>query len=341
MRRLSIILLGLVIPLELLSAAPAKAATANGSCTDVQLPVAMAEGQTKNLFISGELCTPNVWAAGTHQVDVTTPGATYNKSYYDWQNPSNYSYVDRTLTAGRAILDYDRMGSGDSSHPLSATITTQSDGYVLHQIIQWLRNSKGYTQVNTIGHSYGSVITLQEAGTYNDENRVVLTGILHAPDPGLAAMVNFFYPALLDPRTGATLDPGYLTTIPNSRNVFYSPPTTDPTVLAYDNTHPDTVSSTSFTTALTVNQQLPGLNVSNHITAPVLLINGDDDTFFCGSLEILNCADNSAVEVYEAPYFTNAASVTAENVPATGHDLALSTTADQSFAQINTWLQQH
>ena len=341
-RRAGLLLLGAMLPLGMLGAAsPVSAASAYGTCTDVPLPVALATGQSANQTISGELCTPNTWAAGAHQVDVATSGATYNKSYFDWQNPSTYSYADKTLQAHRAIFVYDRIGTGASSHPPSASISIQSDAYVLHQIIQWLRMSQGYTQVNAIGHSYGSVITVDEAGTYKDENRVVLTGLLHAPDPGLAALADFLFPALLDPRTGVALDPGYLTTIPHSRSVFYSPATTDPTVMAYDNAHPDTVSATSLSTSALVNYGVPGVNnPADHIMAPVLLVNGEDDNFFCGSLEILNCADGSAVEAYEAPYFTSAASLTAKSVPHTGHDLALSTSADQSFAMINDWIVQ-
>jgi pimeloyl-ACP methyl ester carboxylesterase len=320
---------------------PAAAASVYGSCTVANLSVALAEGQATNQTASGELCTPNTWASGTHDVDVTTPGATYNQNYYDWPAPATYSYVEKTLQAGRAVFNYDRIGTGDSSHPFGTTLSIQSDAYVLHQIIQWLRSTQGYTNVTAIGHSYGSVITVDEAGTYNDENRVVVTGMLHAPDPGLAGLVTFLYPALLDPRTGAGLNPGYLTTIPNSRSIFYSAPTTDSTVLAYDNAHPDLVSSTSFATSAVVNQTPAGLNVSNNIKAPVLLIDGEDDLFFCGPLEIVNCADHSMVLGYESPFYTGAASLTFDSVPHTGHDLTTSTTDDQSFTMINNWITTH
>ena len=39
--------------------------------------------------------------------------------------------------------------------------------------------------MNLIGHSLGSVISIQEAGTYNDVSRVVVTGLLHVPGVGV------------------------------------------------------------------------------------------------------------------------------------------------------------
>ena len=68
------------------------------------------------------------------------------------------------MQAGRAAFDYDRIGTGASSHPLSTELTIDSEAYVLHQIVSWLRASEGYSQVNLIGHSLGSVISIQEAG---------------------------------------------------------------------------------------------------------------------------------------------------------------------------------
>ena len=57
--------------------------------------------------------------------------------------------------------------------------------------------------MNLIGHSLGSVISIQEAGTYNDVSRVVVTGLLHAPGVGLGfatTLTSLLYPAALDPQ---------------------------------------------------------------------------------------------------------------------------------------------
>jgi len=69
----------------------------------------------------------------------------------------------------------------------------------------------------------------------------------------------------------------------------------------------------------------------------VLVIDGQEDVIFCASGPV-DCRNARAMYRNEAPYFTRAASLTVESVPDTGHDLALSPTANRSFAMINEWL---
>src|SRR5712692_5380428 len=176
----------------------AAASTVYGRCQSVVLPVALAPGQPASQAVLATYCQPLAWAIGPHEVDVMTPGATYNSAYWDWpQDPSLYSYADKTLQAGRATFDYDRVGTGKSSHPPSDQMTVNDEAYVLHQIVSWLRRSGDYGQVNLIGHSLGSVISIQEAGIYRDVSRVVVTGLLHAPNVGLgfaATLLSLMHP---------------------------------------------------------------------------------------------------------------------------------------------------
>src|SRR3984957_10976469 len=159
----------------------------DGQCQDVTVPVSLWAGQVPELTVAGTYCTPDSWQQGPQEVDVLTPGATYDQSYWNWPvDPDLYSYVDKTLAAGRATFDYDRIGTGASSHPESTEITIYTEAYVLHQIVGWLRSDLGYRQVNSIGHSLGSVIAIQEAGSYRDVSRLVVTGLLHWPGGGPA-----------------------------------------------------------------------------------------------------------------------------------------------------------
>src|SRR5437016_7989226 len=211
----------LLVTISLFAVTQANAADNTlGSCQLVQLPVALASGQPSSNTISATYCQPFTWANGPHQIDILTNGATYNHSYWDWpQDPALYSYVDKTLQAGRATFNYDRVGTGASSHPLSGTVTIEGEAFVLHQIVNWAEN-QGHPQINLIGHSYGSIVTLQEAGTYRDANRVVITGLLHPPNTGAGfpAFGASLYPAALDPEfAGQGLDIGYLTTRPDMR----------------------------------------------------------------------------------------------------------------------------
>jgi pimeloyl-ACP methyl ester carboxylesterase len=343
--KISQLLLAAMVVTALLPAIPAHAASAaDGNCQSVRLPVALSPGQAANQTVSGNLCTPLTWASGTHQVDVLTPGGTYNSLYWDWpQDPTLYSYADKTLQAGRATFTYDRLGTGASSHPLSALLTINTEAYVLHQAVTWV-HSQGFGQANLFGHSYGSMITAEEAGTYNDASRVVITGMTHIPaiGVGLIGVVGSLYPAALDSEfQGKGLDLGYLTTEPNTRaQAFYSS-SADPSVIAYDEAHKDVAPVSGVATIATTYAIPAPLNASDKITAPVLLMDGQEDAAFCLLPNALYCASGSALRTSELPYYAAAASVTGEVVPGTGHDLTLHPSANESFNMINQWVKTH
>lgn len=319
---------------------------ANGTCQVLRLPVALSPGGPADQTVVAHYCTPQEWANGPHAIDILTHGASYNSMYWDWpQDPSLYSYVNKTLQAGRATLAYDRVGSGQSSHPLSVAITYDGEAYVLHQLIQWARNSANYSQVTTVGHSYGSMISINEARTYHDTDRLVLTGLLHSiTTPGLASVMGKAYPAALDPEFfGQTLDLGYITTEPGTRAAdFYDTATADPSVIAYDEAHKDMVTSTGLGAAIAAVAVPAPLNISQGVTAPVLIAIGQEDAIFCNADPITpDCHSDASVRSFEAMYFTAAPSVSAVTIPDTAHDLTLHPSADQSFAAINAWIESH
>lgn len=329
------------------AAAATQPATADfGFCRDVELPVALTNSGQASQTVSGTYCCPTTWAAGPHEVDVLTPGATYNRIYWNWPvDPALYSYVDKTLAAGRATFDYDRLGTGESSHPLSLLLTISSEAFVLHQIVRWLRDDVGYDQVNLVGHSLGSVISIQEAGTYSDVDRVVVTGLLHVPQAGIgfaATLASLLHPAIQDAQfTALNLDPGYLTTIPGDRLADFYSSSADPAVIAYDEAHKDLVPATDLATLATTWALPPGLNVSDAITAPVLIVIGADDAIFCTDPPLLDCSDPASLLQSEQAYYAGAASRTLDVIAETGHDVALHPTADQSFDLISNWITTH
>lgn len=328
----------------LLLATPALAAESDhapraGFCISHTVPVSLAPGQPFDKRVYGTYCQPFHWAKGQHQLDVLVHGTTYNSTYWDWpQDPALYSYVDKTLAAGRATFAYDRIGSGKSSIPVSTDVTMPSSAYVLHELIQGFR-LLGYKQINSIGHSMGSGVAMREAATYNDPNRVVLTGYLHAGrNPAVVAAV---YQANLDPLfAGRGLDNGYLTSTPGGKSVFYSS-SADPAVIAYDEAHKDIASGTFFGDYIADRAVPAGANLANQVKAPVLLIDGQQDKVFCFSPGGLDCTNQASVQANEAPYYTGAASLTLDTVPDTGHDLALHPSANSSFAMINSWIHSH
>jgi pimeloyl-ACP methyl ester carboxylesterase len=323
--------------------APACAADAAGPagwCRAVHIPVSLPADEVPtpaaDQTVWAEFCVPSTPAPG-RPVDVTVPGATYTHLYWDWPaDPDLYNFTDKALRAGQTVLDYDRLGTGKSSSPPSADLTINTDAAVLHQVIAWVRASEVYTDVNLIGHSLGSAIAMEDAGTWPDDvSKLVLTGILNEATPAVAAAIAAdFYPASSDPQfPDAGL--GYLTTIPGVRGSLFYSPSASPAVIAYDEAHKSIVAKTEID-AVTSLTAPPGTNVADKIRAPVLIVDGEDDALFCtGSV---NCANPASVAQFEKPYFSHAASLTVEIVPDTGHDVALHPTAGESFAMINAWL---
>lgn len=342
MKKITTFGLGIMLALAAVTgfAKPAGATPTNGTCQNVTLPVAYASGQAANKSVGGTLCVPTTWASGTHQVDLLVHGATYDRRYWDWPvNSALYSYVDDTLGSGRATFAYDRIGAGTSTTPLSAQVTMAADAYVMHQVVQYLRSApNSYTIVNAIGHSFGSMVAMHEEATYHDVTRLILTGALHAVGSGFITDPAFVYPAMLDAQFAGLLDPGYATTIPNQRGALFYNSTVDPAVLAYDEAHKDKASIVHFADGMAAIQTPALLNLSQNITAPVLTVVGDQDILFCGLL--LTCTQPN-VAANEAPYYTNAASLTAAVTANTAHDLALHPTAPTTFATIDNWIATH
>lgn len=329
-------LTGLVLALGGMPAV-ARADSSPVNCQEKTLAVALAPNTPADQQIRGAYCKRN----GSTQVDILVHGATYNRTYWDWSvNPFQYSYAKKTLLAGRSTFAYDRLGAGSSSRPLSALITLNSEAYILHQINDWLRTTESFPQVNVVGHSYGSYIAGVEAAQYNDVNRLVLTGYLHADGEGVPEAVTSIYPALLDPQFAlGGYDPGYLTTVPGARgSIFYSA-SANPLVVAYDEAHKDVVSATLFADGQALIHTPAALNSTNQILAPTMVVNGELDRLYCGLA--LNCTNHAAVTANEVPYYTNAASLTVKTVGSTGHNLALHPGASLSFLSINNWINTH
>jgi pimeloyl-ACP methyl ester carboxylesterase len=356
MRRFRVLLSAVVLAAGALVPAVASAAgTTNdnhsrhiyaGICTNMpQMHVALAAGQPRKTYIAGTFCFP-FKPDRKPAIDILVHGATYDRSYWDsgYQFP-DYSYVNRTLQAGRAVFYYDRLGLGKSQPLPSTEVTMYADAYVLHQIVQHFKPI--FHTTNVIGHSYGSRIASLEASEYNDETTLVLTDSLHAAGPALVNGEIVQHPASQDPLfANQNLDSGWTTTTPDTsvnppvgaRTPFYNLATADPLEIAYDDAHKSIVSQTEFQQGQDIGHVPAGSNVSNHITRPILLILGQEDRLYCGLA--LDCSNPANVKAEEQPYYTSAAKLDVVVIPGTGHDLALHPSANASFAAISNWLEQ-
>jgi pimeloyl-ACP methyl ester carboxylesterase len=338
-RRKSVALVLVVTLLFALSASLVRPhpALAAATCQQARLPVALGLGRPLDQVVAGTFCVPPSYGGRPPQVDVMVHGGTYNRAYWDFPTSyPAYSYLHRTLGEHRAAFAYDRLGAGASSRPLSLTVTASVEAYVLHQVVQWLRGQGGFGVVNVVGHSFGSVIAVAEAATYNDVNALVLTGYLHAQGPATFRVTDL-YPAALDPRfAGQGYDLGYLTSRPGIRAALFYYSTADPAVVLADEATKDVMSSALFSEGMTQLSTPAPANLSDRVTTPVLLVAGQHDLIYCGLL--LDCASTGTVRAHEAAYFASAASLDVYMVADAGHDVALHPSAQASFDVIDGWL---
>jgi len=316
-----------------LSAAPASADSI--ACQEYLVPVTVP---VSGSYMAGQLCQP---AGGSDLVMVLVPGATYNSTYWNFPyDPSVYNFRLAMNNAGYATMTVDRLGTGQSSKPLSTTLTSEDQALAVHEVIQALRTGQlggqAFPTVVIGGHSLGSTITIYEAATYHDVNGVLLTGISHHPNlTGLAALLATLYPAPLDPKfAGSGLDPGYLTTEPGTRKQdFDAPDNPDPGVVSTDEATKDVFSATEAPDALAAIL----LPYTTSINVPVLLADGQDDPIMCG-LGADDCSTAASLAADEAPYFSPAAELQTYVLPGSGHDINLAPNTQLYQQAVLSWL---
>lgn len=351
-------------------------------CRDADLPVALRPGMPRTEHLHGVLCEP----AGreSESVQLLVHGITYDGGYWSFPDPaggsSRYDYTAHATQAGFATFAVDRLGSGGSSHPLSAAVMLDSNAYTLHQAIGALRSGAtghAYRHVVYVGHSYGTLVGWAEVGKYHDVDAAVFTGASHeltVTGPLLA--VPSLRPAATDPKfAGQRLDPGYVTTVPGTRgSLFYAPAPYDPAVVAYDEKTKQTM------TAGEVIGFVQALTSHYDIRVPTLLVDGTDDALFCrentgafpagtpgigdpagASLDSLlrtagkatgplplagpdgaNCDTPQSLIAEERPYLgARIPQLDAFLLPAAGHDLNQAFDAETYFDVVQRWTSQH
>ena len=318
-------------------------AAAHAGCQPVKLPVALAQGAAKTSVAAGQLCRPAHRGPRASTVQLLIHGATYGKTYWDWPQ-QRYSYVRAALAAGYSTLSVDRLGVGETSRPASELVDSAANAFVLHQWVGALRagslHGGAFARVVSVGHSLGSALAVEEATSYHDVDALVLSGFLHSLGPGVADVVGALYPAAFDPKfAGSIADPGYLTTQPGSRSVFYWLPGADPAVVALDETLKEPMSASEFPGLNTGVYNPPATNPSSAVDVPVLLATGAHDSLFCGGQ--VTCTSTSEIVANEKPYWPQAPRMDVAIVPFAGHDVNLHRSAPLFFLASQAWIAAH
>jgi len=302
------------------------------TCQQVRLAVSLQEGQPASYQVTGQLCYKR---NRNNIVHLLVSGATYGHVYWDFPvHPEFYSYVRSLTSAGYATFNFDRIGIGDSDHPPADQTTIEADAWVVHQVVQALRDGRigSFSKVILVGHSLGSGISLSEQARYGDADGLILSGFLHAFGPGFAQVPTIIYPAQLDPRFASkNLPDGYFTTLPGSRPLFYYTPLADPNVITVDEANKETITIGEINT-------FPPLVLSpsdaQSIHVPVLIAIGSNDNVFCTPPQ---CAEAQS----EASWYPADASVEVRVLPGSGHDLNLHYTAPAFFVIAAEWSIRH
>ena len=298
--------LGLAVLAAGIPLVPGPAGASGASCRNVDVAVsALLLPQT----MFGRLCQP---AAATRTALVLVPGGTYTGDYWDLPAEAGlYSFRAGMNDDGYATMVVDRLGTGRSSRPLSATLTALVQADAVHQVIQGLRAGRfgpRYDRVIIGGHSLGGAIAVLEAATYHDVDGVLIASISHHFNPvNTAGLFLTMYPATVDPRLLLRgYDPGYLTTMPGTRATFFhSPAIPNPLALAHDDATKDVFATTEAADAVGVAILTP---YSALVNAPVLLTDSNADVLMCGELPLAaDCSSAQAYRQQEAPYWAPAA----------------------------------
>jgi pimeloyl-ACP methyl ester carboxylesterase len=314
------------------------ALAAGTKCQQESVPVHLSASSPTVYRIAGWAC----WQGTQYRkpVEVLVPGFTYDHTYWDFPYAyPTYSYVQAAVAAGYVTFAIDRLGTGQSSYPDSALLTASAHVYALHEVIAHLGAEFPGVPVVSAGHSAGSGTVIQEAASYADVNGVIVTGLLHEPQPVGAQLFASFYPADADPafRT-AGLDPGYLTTEPGTRGPdFYDVASADPLTIAQDEASKSTGSSAELSTgdiALLA-------TTSRSIKVPVLIAVGQFDNSFCNEAAGLSCADPATVLAREGADYSRAACPEAYVLPLSGHDINLHPNAPQWYTAAISWMSRH
>ncbi|MFN6471739.1 MAG: alpha/beta hydrolase [Nostoc sp. SerVER01] len=303
-------------------------------CSKTYLPVALAPGGTKQYRIYGELCGQKPLNERT--VHVLVSGITYDRNYWDFPyQKERYSYVKALTKAGYATFNIDRIGIGNSSRPRADQVTVQSNAFVLNQVNQALRNGKinnvKFKHIINVGHSFGSVVVIEQASKYGGVDGVIISGFLHKLTPQLQGLGSFLYPAQSDPRfNGQKLPNDYLTTLPGKRGqLLYKQYNADPKVINKDEKLKQTLTTGEAATFF----PLITSDTSKKITVPVLLVIGQKDNFFCSD----NVCSRENVTAFEKQFFSPKAQLQVYVLPRAGHSVNLHLNAYNWYKVAGQW----
>jgi len=285
--------------------------------------------------VAGTLCWTGDLDGKT--LAVTVSGAGYGSVYWDFPyQPDIYSFARAALNRQLATFNFDRLGIGRSDRPFGMLLGVDNQAYVLAQIIEALKGKHRFGAIVTLGHSFGSTISLAHALNYPQHvDGLVLTGFVHNsnPDFSLAMRDGVDLAAFKGPFAGVLVDPTYIISKANSRSrIFYTPDNTDPLVIEIDELNRQTT-----TIGEVVSMPTYFKDQSKQLTIPVFTLVGENDFVVCGGK--VHCTDHDAIIAWEGQFFPPAACHEMSVLDDTNHNANLHLNAPASFQLMLDWIE--
>lgn len=287
--------------------------------------------------IASRLCMPAdpAAAAKVQTIQVLTHGATLDSTYWDFAK--DYSYLDAAAEAGYAVFTYDRLGTGNSSHPDPLqTVQSALQVEILHQIVSKLRSSSianlSFKNVVGVAHSAGSAFTEAVTARYPDDfDAVVLTGITTSISTVAIAQAafNLASASTHDPARFKGLANEYLTFGSGEKGIqfaFFKYPHFDPAIFTKQ---AQTIQTNTLGELLTLGTIFAP---ASQYTKPVYILNGANDFVFCGG-DCSSPVDENAAAL-ALLYPAVGAKGKAGQVPDAGHNVFLHHGAPAMFADV-------
>lgn len=306
-------------------------------CLDLDIDVPLYHGgdATGHTRMRAKLCVPS---GGTpDRVVIMIPGATQNSNYYDLNyQPEKYNFARYLRSRGYSTLLLDRLGTGNSGRPHSRKVDVIAQATALHHVITEVKagnvGGANFTTIITLGHSLGVGVVATEAALHHDIDALIVSSMVHAPDPG--PILDVVYSTYMRANQSTELvdngfDDGYLTNKP----VDALPQDIDPPVFEAIRQHMDVVSTNEAQIDLFVSTPLTRL-----IDVPVLMTLGNQDAFMCGPLTGLDCSTAETVKAAEQAFYSGSPAFSTFVLDGAGHDVYLDTQAPIHSKAIADWL---
>jgi pimeloyl-ACP methyl ester carboxylesterase len=280
--------------------------------TEIRIPVYLSRyGQAE---VACHL-TPAAAGKGAVCLVVGIPGTTYDGSYFTCPVPG-YSFAARAAEGGLAFLAVDRLGTGRSAPVPASVASLDADAAAAAAAARWGR--RRFDHVVLLGHGLGAMIATCAAARLaadgGQPDLLVLTSAGHAPQADLGPVL--LVPASSDPRFPSAGEGWLVALDPGVRQRVFHSPATDPAVLAWD--AGTMLSSRQFRELHDWAVQAPGQGPCAQVTAPVLLVAGQEDRLLAG----ITGNGDAGLAAAEHPYYRRSSAFAARVIPRAPHSLA-------------------